>query len=82
MKNKGNGTDEIPPLEENNKLIHDNREKANCFNKYFHSQSMVIGNDDPLPVLNQVDSFMESPIVPVLEVTHVTHYKPLFGNIN
>ena len=71
MKNKGNGTDEILPLEGNNKVIYNNREKAHCFSKYFHSQSMLIGNDDPLPVLNQFDSFMDSPTVTVMEVTNI-----------
>ena len=41
----------IPPIIENDQVIHDPKDKAQLFNQMFANKSVVIGNDDPVPEL-------------------------------
>ena len=58
LKNKDVNSDVIPPLtdpENDNKIIYENTDKANCFNHYFKSQSTLPNADDnppPIPISN------------------------------
>ena len=69
MKSKGTLNDEIPPIEDNNKIIYNNVEKAKCFNNYFQSQSTITGDNDPLPPLTPTDHVMTNPTLTLQEVT-------------
>ena len=49
LKNKDMNSDTIPPItdpENVNNIIYENVDKANCFNRYFKSQSTVPNADD------------------------------------
>ena len=49
IKKKGFCGTEIPPIVDGNTVIYTNVEKANTFVKFFQNQSIIEGNDDPLP---------------------------------
>ena len=71
MKNKGINNEDIPPIESDNNVIYNNKEKADCFNSYFHDQSKVVGNDDPLPNIPIRDSIVPPLILSSDEVASV-----------
>lgn len=57
MSNKGYTTDEIPPIESNNRTYYSSKEIANLFNSFFISQSFVDDNpNEPLPQIYQETS--------------------------
>ena len=61
---KGFSTPDIPPIQYDNKVYYLPEEKAEAFNKHFSSNSMVIGENDDLPVLNE-----ENVVIPQLIIT-------------
>ena len=78
LKNKGVNNIEIPPLEEGNETIYDTKKKATCFNNYFKSQSQVLNEDDPLPIIPLQDSTLMSINLTVDDV--ITSIKELEPN--
>ena len=74
LKNKDMKNDDIPPitdLENNNKILYEHVDKANCFNRYFESQSKVTNADDPLPPIEIRNKIMPPFLLSAVEVEAV-----------
>ena len=69
IKKTSTNKNEIPPLEYEDKIIYENHEKANCFNRYFQSQSIITNEEEPLPLVEQHESQMTTPVLTVEETT-------------
>ena len=50
----------IPPIISQNEVINDAKRKSDIFNDLFTAKASVEGNDDPAPVLEPLDSVLES----------------------
>ena len=74
----------IPPLIENNQTIHDSKNKAEIFNKFFTNKSQVLSPNDSPPELQNIqtneilENFNTSPyeIGPILKALKNSNYSP------
>ena len=74
LKNKDMNSDTIPPItdpENVNNIIYENVDKANCFNRYFKSQSTVPNADDNPPPIPMGNTVMPPITLSVPEVENI-----------
>ena len=74
LKNKDMKNDDIPPLtdpDNNSNILYEHVDKANCFNRYFESQSKIMNADDPLPPIQQSNEIMPPFLLSIAEVENV-----------
>ena len=74
LKQKDMKDDDIPPITDVNNgniILYDHIDKANCFNKYFESQSKVPNPDDDLPSIPINEKQIPPFILSVDEVENV-----------
>ena len=62
---------EIPPIVHENKIVSDNKEKANLFNNYFASQSKLDNPDDDVPDLPYIDHEITDIYTTEQEITNI-----------
>ena len=71
LREKGIGSEEIPPLCENGTILYTNKEKANALNEYFIKQATLENVCDPLPQVTFFDCEINDIKLTVFEVKEI-----------